>query len=370
MGELAYRVKKESYTNYDLLFCLYETGLARDFDLKQSTLSTLACLCRYYNPSTGVVFPSMETIADKINAGERTVSRAIEELISKGLLLKTKNGKHNVYIFGNIFWQYIKGTAEKSNLVTCQKRKNTCQNDNRIPAILTGEQNNHEQNKKHISSKKQNTVKIPVKTNDDAFQKLSFIDLRQQKTVNLLKQWNVWGIQKLFEEHGADYICHWTEYTAGLQCKNYGAYFRNLINNKPVIENTSQKPEAVTINEPENLKELLNSVFWKHTPSGKIFKSRQEDNNQPLFIYHEKSQKIDLSIQSFQQEDIKNFEHSDIEAYKKFTGYESDNIQSFSREDALKWCRSIHPGARGIMTSFKNLVQKYGFTEADLAYSC
>lgn len=107
MSKVAYKKAKERYTNYDLLFCLYDTELAKEFNLKPTTFLTLGCLCRYYNPSIGSILLSIETISKKINAGARSVSRAIEELLNKELILKIKDGKHNVYFWGNIFWEYI-----------------------------------------------------------------------------------------------------------------------------------------------------------------------------------------------------------------------------------------------------------------------
>ncbi len=306
MGELAYRMEKESYTNYDLLFCLYETGIARDFNLKQSTLSTLACLCRYYNPSTGVVFPSLSTIADKINAGERTVSRAIEELINKGLLLKIKNGKHNVYIFGNIFWQYIKRTAEKSNLVTCQKRKNTCQNDNRIPAILTSEHNKHEQNKEHTSyTNVVNKQEDYKKIDDVIFSKPSNIQEYKQ-TIEKLEAWNVLNPKTIIRHHKLERVKTIIEITESKSPNNPGAYFRSLLN---VPNITTQKNTGIKNNVKDELpiNRMVKCKYWKHIPTGRVLKALPEVGTHILFKYWKDSETVTFLFENDFTDKLENF---------------------------------------------------------------
>lgn len=141
---------KENYTNFDLMSAIKKTRIAKAFNLKTTTFAVLDCLCDCYNYRNGVVFPSIETLAEEINASEKTASRAIQELIEKRLIIKTKKGKKNIYCFTNIFWDFIKIQADKTNKITRPKQtQNTRQPvQNRgqivqsIPDNLSGKQNN------------------------------------------------------------------------------------------------------------------------------------------------------------------------------------------------------------------------------------
>jgi predicted transcriptional regulator len=118
---------KQAFTNFDLMSAVKRTRIAKAFDLKTTTFAVLFCLCDHYNYKNGVVYPSIETIAVDINASAKTASRGIQELISKGLIIKTKSGLHNIYCFTNIFWDFIKTSAEKTNKITKPKNNNTGQ---------------------------------------------------------------------------------------------------------------------------------------------------------------------------------------------------------------------------------------------------
>lgn len=141
---------KDNYTNFDLMSAIGTSELASGFDLKTTTFAVLFNLCNCYNYKSGVVFPSIETLARRTNASEKTVSSAIKELVEKRLIIKTKKGKHNVYCFTNVFWEFIKIQADKTNKITRPKnQKNTSKsfhhtgkNYNSIPVNFTGKQNN------------------------------------------------------------------------------------------------------------------------------------------------------------------------------------------------------------------------------------
>ena len=67
MSANEYALEKNSFTNYDLLVSIYDSGIAKLLNLKSSSFCVLTGLCRYYNHKNGVVFPSIETLADKLN---------------------------------------------------------------------------------------------------------------------------------------------------------------------------------------------------------------------------------------------------------------------------------------------------------------
>ena len=336
MGEFAYNTTKERYTNYDLLFCIYDTGIAKVFNLKQSTLSTLACLCKYYNHSTGVVYPSVKTISNKINADPRTVSRALEELVNKGLILKIQKGSHNSYIFGNIFWQFIKTPAQKSNritrpkaqkplnngktthailsrlqihaqnlkpedkkipaqkininseivtknlttksnLVTCQKNKNTCHFDTQIHAKMSYEQNNHEQN--NIYHHKQLLLK---NKNNDVLNN-NFVEYK--KIILKLEKWSFTGAKFAIKKYGLQKLKNLIEVVENKNPHNKGAYLRALLNTPGNISTDYEKSSSRPSEQPL-IKRMLKHQYWKHIPSGQTLKVKPDIGEHLLIRYY------------------------------------------------------------------------------------
>lgn len=66
----------------------------KHFKLKPQTKTVLWVLVDCYNPENGsVVFPSMEYIAQEGDMGLTSAKAGIKELISKGLIIKSKRGK-------------------------------------------------------------------------------------------------------------------------------------------------------------------------------------------------------------------------------------------------------------------------------------
>ena len=57
------------------------------FNLKPVTKLVLLYMADCYNPKHGYMFPKQRTIADKLGVSERTVNRAISELVKEGLIL-------------------------------------------------------------------------------------------------------------------------------------------------------------------------------------------------------------------------------------------------------------------------------------------
>lgn len=57
------------------------------FNLKPVTKLVLLYLADCYNPKHGYMFPKQRTIADKLGVSERTVNRAVSELVKEGLIL-------------------------------------------------------------------------------------------------------------------------------------------------------------------------------------------------------------------------------------------------------------------------------------------
>lgn len=129
------------------------------FGIKGVTLNVLWCLTSCYNPKNKYVFPKQKTIAQKISATERSVVRAIQELVNKGLII-VECKSSNRYLFTS----KLLGEApqnEKNFYIEKMSEDNekiSGQSENLSPHI-------HEQTKEQI---KEQTVieKEPVKVDD------------------------------------------------------------------------------------------------------------------------------------------------------------------------------------------------------------
>ena len=74
-----------------------------EFDITISAKLVLVFLTTFYNAQKNgaVVFPSIQHIADTLGIGQTAVKQAIKDLVSQGLLLKSKlnkAGNHNKYV--------------------------------------------------------------------------------------------------------------------------------------------------------------------------------------------------------------------------------------------------------------------------------
>lgn len=113
----------EMVTNFDLMSAVYRSGIAKKFKLNPSSFAVLIGLCNHYNNKKGVVFPSIEYLMEHLNLSKPTVIKAINDLIDKRLILKTKQGCHNVYAFTNVLFDTLHIEMGKTCQATAPKGK-------------------------------------------------------------------------------------------------------------------------------------------------------------------------------------------------------------------------------------------------------
>lgn len=101
--------------SFTLCDAIYSRSIAKKFDLNATTTLVLIGLTTHYNPNKTTVFPSQKYLAEHLNLSERSVIRALKDLVDKKMILKTRNRNHNVYCFTNLFFEVT--TGEES---TCQ----------------------------------------------------------------------------------------------------------------------------------------------------------------------------------------------------------------------------------------------------------
>jgi len=248
MNELV--LEKNSFTNYDLFVSIYDSEIAKAFDLKPSSLLVLNGLSRYYNYKNGVVFPGIETLATHLHLSEKTVRTCILELVKKGLILKTKKRSHNVYCFTNLFWNYIKAPAEKSNKIT----NRTGNLGIKSPVNFTAKQNKDKQNKLTSSCKKndddfieknQDIKPIQKIESDQEIQINTTEDKKEyQELIIKLETLNITDAFNLISKYGVKKINKLLKFIEGnANIINPGAYLRKLLENNInlVVDNSNKQ---------------------------------------------------------------------------------------------------------------------------------
>lgn len=96
MQQLAQKHATHAITGFELTKkALY---ISSQYEIKGVTLNVLLYLTTCYNSKSKFVYPKQKTIAKMISASERSVVRAIQELVKKGLIL-VECKYSNKYIF-------------------------------------------------------------------------------------------------------------------------------------------------------------------------------------------------------------------------------------------------------------------------------
>jgi DNA-binding transcriptional regulator YhcF (GntR family) len=70
-----------------------------ELDISHTAFKLYAVLARYADNVTHQAFPSLETLADRLGCTERTIRRAVDELVAKGAITKHNRGRYNSSLY-------------------------------------------------------------------------------------------------------------------------------------------------------------------------------------------------------------------------------------------------------------------------------
>ncbi len=105
--EARQKVVKLNISQFELTKILYSSGMLAKIDLTPSAKLFLWALCSHYNPNNDSMFPSQQTVAQKLGISEKSAQRAVKELKTHGLIdYETKRVNH--YTFGAKFFELVK----------------------------------------------------------------------------------------------------------------------------------------------------------------------------------------------------------------------------------------------------------------------
>ncbi len=100
-------VVRLNISQFELTKLLYSSGMLSKIDLTPSAKLFLWALCSHYNPNNDSMFPSQQTVAEKLGISEKSAQRAVKELKNHGLIeYETKRVNH--YTFGPKFFELVK----------------------------------------------------------------------------------------------------------------------------------------------------------------------------------------------------------------------------------------------------------------------
>ena len=101
------KVIRLNISQFELTKILYSSGMLAEIDLTPSAKLFLWALCSHYNPNNETMFPSQQTVAQKLGISEKSAQRAVKELKTHGLIdYDTKRVNH--YTFGAKFFELVK----------------------------------------------------------------------------------------------------------------------------------------------------------------------------------------------------------------------------------------------------------------------
>lgn len=82
------------------------------YDISLSAKLVLIYLSTCYNSEKSVVYPQQKTIAQALGISVISVKRAVKELLSEGIILKSKSRNQNVYVVQKQVKSYQKDTSK------------------------------------------------------------------------------------------------------------------------------------------------------------------------------------------------------------------------------------------------------------------
>ncbi len=138
-------------SQFELTKILYVSGILAECNLTPCAKLFLWALCSHYNPNNESMFPSQQTVAEKLGISEKSAQRAVKELKTLGLIdYETKKVNH--YVFGAKFFELVKMSGYVGQNVPGKGGQNV---------TLTNKKEKKEQNTCFSLKKNENLVKKP-----------------------------------------------------------------------------------------------------------------------------------------------------------------------------------------------------------------
>ena len=389
--------------------------------LNHAESRVLNFLLGYYNVKQNRAFPTMTLMAERCKMSFTTLIKCLERLVKLNLLLIVKLNKNNrqVYYINIKKIQKLSKSGftacDKTGFTACdkthdklieneliekniihtsvaddlfyedddeafktfnesiQKLPSEIQEDflNSSEDVLPQEVKIDENNANKSKVEKNNlTNVVKLNTSQSAKPKPHKTEYEKniEKVCKTLKSWNVLDYYKFFDQYGLESVIQSITYVESLEdCYNPGAYLRKLLasGNIPQLK---KKKKFQCVEPPKNIEDLMKAHFWKHKPSGEVLRVKDKNRLHRLFGYNDIKATVQIASHGYKDEPLSNFDPSTEEEYRKYKGMSSDNLFECTRDEAQKWCQSIHPGGRPYLKLFKKLVEHHGFTEEEIVY--
>lgn len=281
-------LKQRSYTYQHLhgvmLFNL--NHLAYELKLSHCEYHLMGVLIGYWNKQHGKSFPTVKLLSKQARMSNSTVLKSLKRLTDCGLVLiikDGKNGRQNYYINQQ---KFLNTKSNETITTTVTQNVIPCSN-----AYIYNKQNNNL--KKKPSLIKTSSLKTIKKSNDD-----EIINLQDMNILNQLDKWGFTDSQKILELNGMLKIKKLFQVVEQQNPQNPGAYLRALLSQKEVMNHLEDKTQKNSNKTPE-ISRKLQAKYWKHIPTGKIYKIRPDVGNHLLIKYFADEKKVMMLENSF-----------------------------------------------------------------------
>lgn len=236
-------------SNTHLMGLIYNSGISKHLDLSNPAIIVLNSLAFHFNTRRKDMFPTQELIASKTNLSTSSIKRGLNELLVKGVIIKTKKSKSstNLYKFTQKFFELVN--------LNCTIVQNDPNHEfNLISPCIEHEKNN--KRKEQTISKEYSTIK-PITIIDDVSSKT----IKQDTFLTEYKQlesWGVSGAKFLIRKYGTEKIKNLIEIVKNRNPKNHGAYLRRLLElpDNPIQQTNSVIYSSNALNHIKNISKI------------------------------------------------------------------------------------------------------------------
>lgn len=263
--------KKYSYQHLQGMMLLNLNKVASKIKLSHSEYRVICTLIGLYNKNYNKAFPTIEYLAKVCIMGKTTIIKSLNRLVEVNLLIVVKTpGKRNNYYFSNLILKDTGTPHEEPN--------------HRTPCRTT---HDNKQIKTITDQKTTSSIKI----NDAMFKTFNIDEYRQ--LITKLESWNYFGAKKIIKIMGIQKIQEIITIVESKKPKNKGAYLRSLLK----LSDIKMYPEiktSLSLLECTQIEQMLKYQFWKHIPTGKIYKTIPDIGNHLLIRYHKDAQMVEF----------------------------------------------------------------------------
>lgn len=276
-----------------------------DLKLSHSEYHLMGVLIGYWNKQHGKSFPTMKMLAKYARMSNSTIIKCINSLTNKGLILVIKDGKNGRQQYYINLKKLLTTNSNKSATKYSNPEVTTCSNAH--------EQTNRTKiiDKTIINKQKcfKQKAKANIKNDDVIFSKTKKSEVKDSEMIGILEsllKWNYSNPEKSLEKYGKTKLKEAIEFVQLKNPENPGAYLRTILKFRgkdlELNKNSSKSEQQIPL-----IERMIRVKYWKHIPTGKIYKVCPDIGNHLLINYCSETKTVYFLDHDF-FDTIENFE--------------------------------------------------------------